>query len=139
MVDHYPSSDESLGLVFGALADPTRRSILSRLRDGRSTISAVAEPFEMSLAAVSKHVQVLERAGLVRREVQGREHFVSLDAAPLRDATEWTLSYRDFWNERLDALDRVLRGRSRGRSRGKIDNETMKPKRRREATSRKGP
>jgi DNA-binding transcriptional ArsR family regulator len=102
---------DALGHVFGALADPTRREILARLRIGESTVGALAEPFPMSLAAVSKHVRVLERAGLLRREVRGREHVLSLDAAPLREAAAFALDYREFWNDRLDALEALLRQR----------------------------
>ena len=99
----------SLELVFGALSDPTRREILARLRAGEATIGTLASPLPMSFAAVSKHVRVLERAGLLRRSVRGREHFLSLEAQPLRAAASWMLDYREFWNQRLDALERVLR------------------------------
>jgi DNA-binding transcriptional ArsR family regulator len=104
-------SGDALGHVFGALADPTRREILDRLRAGEATVGALAEPLPMSLAAVSKHVRVLERAGLLRREVRGREHVISLEAAPLREAVAFALDYREFWNDRLDALDALLRKR----------------------------
>jgi DNA-binding transcriptional ArsR family regulator len=87
---------------------PGGREIL-QLRGGDATISELAAPFAVSFAAVSKHVQVLERAGLVTREVVGREHRLSLVAAPLREASEWTQDYRGFWEARLDALDAVLR------------------------------
>ena len=72
-------------------------------------MGTLAEPFDMSLAAVSKHVQALERAGLVTREIDGREHHLSLCAEPLRAAAEWTAEYRDFWSRRLDALEGMLR------------------------------
>ena len=108
---------ETLNQTFAALADPTRRAILSRLRQGRSTVGALAEPFSMSLAAVSKHVRALERAGLVAREVEGREHHVSLNAAPLRAAAEWTAEYREFWDERLDALEALIDESSERRGR----------------------
>jgi DNA-binding transcriptional ArsR family regulator len=78
-----------LDAVFGALADPTRRAILARLRKGPATVSALAEPFAMSLNGVSKHVRVLERAGLVRRTVRGREHHLALVPAPLATAAAW--------------------------------------------------
>jgi DNA-binding transcriptional ArsR family regulator len=100
---------QQLTRTFAALADPTRRSMLAQLRGGDATISELAAPFAVSFAAVSKHVQVLERAGLVTREVVGREHRLSLVAAPLREASEWTQDYRGFWEARLDALDAVLR------------------------------
>lgn len=101
---------ELLDDVFSALADPTRRDILARLGRGSATVTAVAEPIPMSLAAVSKHVKVLERAGLVRREVRGREHWLSLETKPLRDAGEWIDYHRRFWEERLDALADYLEG-----------------------------
>ena len=91
--------------MFAAIADPTRRAILARLTRGPARITDVAEPFEMSLAAVSKHVRRLERAGLVRRARRGREHTLTLDARPLRQVVRWTLRYERFWNERLDRLE----------------------------------
>jgi len=91
--------------VLAAIADPTRRAILSRLARGDARVTDIAEPFAMSLAAVSKHVQTLERAGLVRRERRGREHTLSLDARPLRQVVRWTSRYERFWNERLDRLE----------------------------------
>jgi DNA-binding transcriptional ArsR family regulator len=94
-----------LDQVLAAVADPTRRAILDRLRRGPARITDVAEPFEMSLAAVSKHVQILERAGLIRRTRRGREHSLTLDARPLRRVARWTSRYERFWNERLDRLE----------------------------------
>jgi len=98
-----------LDATFSALADPTRRAILGRLRSGPATVGEIAQPFTMSLNGVSKHLRVLERAGLVRREVQGREHRLHLRAEPLREAASWTTSYRAFWEGALDALERHLR------------------------------
>ncbi|MGE5835038.1 MAG: ArsR/SmtB family transcription factor [Acidobacteriota bacterium] len=97
--------EPTLDHVFAAIADPTRRAILSRLARGDARVTDIAEPFAMSLAAVSKHVQTLERAGLVRRERRGREHTLSLDARPLRQVVRWTSRYERFWNERLDRLE----------------------------------
>jgi DNA-binding transcriptional ArsR family regulator len=91
--------------VLVAIADPTRRAILDRLARGSARVTDVAAPFDMSLAAVSKHVQVLERAGLVRRARRGREHTLTLDARPLRQVNRWTSRYERFWNERLDRLE----------------------------------
>lgn len=91
--------------VLTAIADPTRRAILSRLSRGDARVTDIAEPFDMSLAAVSKHVQTLERAGLVRRQRKGREHTLSLDARPLRQVVRWTSRYERFWNEHLDRLE----------------------------------
>jgi len=97
-----------LSRTFGAIADPTRRAILARLRDGPLRVTEIAAPFAISLNAVSKHLKHLERARLVRREVRGREHFCSLDARPLSEASDWTAAYREFWEERLDALERLI-------------------------------
>jgi DNA-binding transcriptional ArsR family regulator len=97
-------SGAALDRTFAALADPTRRQILARLRRGPATIGELAAPFRMSFAGVSKHLKRLERAGLVRREVRGRRHVCRLHARPLRVAAAWTLGYRDFWEGRLDAL-----------------------------------
>jgi DNA-binding transcriptional ArsR family regulator len=95
----------SLDRVLVALSDQTRRAILERLRRGPARVTDVAEPFDMSLAAVSKHVRMLEGAGLVRRARRGREHTLVLDARPLRQVVRWTARYEQFWNERLDRLE----------------------------------
>ncbi len=95
----------SLDTTFNALADPTRRALLARLRRGNATVGALARPFDMSLVAVSKHLRVLERAGLIEREVRGREHHCTLNGEPLRAVTGWTQEYLDFWENRLDALE----------------------------------
>ncbi len=95
----------SLDSVLVAIADPTRRAILARLARGPARVTDVAEPFAMSLAAVSKHVLMLERAGLVRRARKGREHRLTLDARPLRQVVRWTSRYERFWTERLDRLE----------------------------------
>ena len=101
-------TQESLNLVFSAVADPTRRAILRALANNPATITEIAKPFPVSLNAVSKHVMVLERAGLIRREIQGREHLCRLEPRPLRDATAWLDHYRQFWDVRLDALERYV-------------------------------
>jgi DNA-binding transcriptional ArsR family regulator len=101
-------SSDRLDLVFGALTDPTRRRMLRNLALRDRTVSELAEPFSMSLAAASKHVRMLERAGLVRRTVQGRKHYCRLNAKPLANANEWLRFYEQFWNERLDALEALL-------------------------------
>jgi DNA-binding transcriptional ArsR family regulator len=95
----------TLDALLVAIADPTRRAILDRLTRGPARVTDVAEPFEMSLAAVSKHVQILERAGLVRRARRGREHTLTLDARPLRKVARWTSRYEHFWAGRLDRLE----------------------------------
>lgn len=99
-----------LDVVFHALGDGTRRRMLRELSTGERTVTQLAEPFEMSLAAASKHIKVLEAAGLIRREVRGRTHICSLDAKPLSDAQAWLQFYESFWNNRLDELERLLRG-----------------------------
>lgn len=108
-------SAADLDEVFGALADPTRRQILSTLADGERTVSELADPFRMSLPAISKHLGVLERAGLVNRERQGRVRRCSLEPEPLADALEWIAAYGRFWEERLDSLERLLAGGKGGR------------------------
>ena len=99
----------ALDLAFAALSDPTRRRIVARLTRGETRVSDLAQPFDMSLNAVSKHLKVLEKAGLVRRERLGREHYMRLRAAPLKEVARWTAQYERFWNQRLDILERLLR------------------------------
>jgi len=101
-------SQQALDATFAALADPTRRAILARLALGEVSVSELARPFEMSLPAVSKHLSVLEDAGLVSRERQGRVRRCRLTGVPLRAAADWISTYRRFWEERLDALARYL-------------------------------
>jgi DNA-binding transcriptional ArsR family regulator len=107
--------EPTLDHVLAAIADPTRRAILSRLARGDACVTDIAEPFAMSLAAVSKHVQTLERAGLVRRVRRGREHTLSLDARPLRQVVRWTSRYERFWNERLDRLEAYFAQKGSGK------------------------
>lgn len=102
--------DDRLDAVFHALADRTRRSLLARLSGGPTKITTLAEPFEMSLPAVSKHLRVLERAGLVERAIDGRVHRCSLNAAPLEEIERWVDHYREFWSGTLDALARYVEG-----------------------------
>ncbi|MDB5822687.1 MAG: transcriptional regulator, ArsR family [Herminiimonas sp.] len=99
----------SLDLVFGALSDATRREMLRGLSTGERTVGQLAEPFAMSLAAASKHVKVLENAGLIQRQVCGRTHLCRLNPAPLVSAHEWLSFYENFWTSRLNALDQLLR------------------------------
>ena len=98
-----------LDVIFRALGDATRRGMLARLALGEKSIGELAEPFAMSFAGASKHVKVLEDAGLVRREVRGRTHVCRLEAAPLASADEWLSHYERFWTGRLDTLERLLR------------------------------
>jgi DNA-binding transcriptional ArsR family regulator len=95
--------------VFHALAHGTRRDMLGRLADSELTVGELAEPLTMSLAAASKHIKVLERAGLVQRTVDGRRHVCRLDPAPLASASDWLHFYERYWNERLDVLEAGFR------------------------------
>ncbi len=96
--------ESDLDHTLAALADPTRRAIVDRLSSAERTVSELAEPFDMSLPAVSKHIRVLERAGLVAVRRDGRSRLCRLVARPMRDAVDWMSRYRQLWNERLDAL-----------------------------------
>ena len=96
---------DPLSTTFSALADPTRRAILARLASGEATVTELAEPFEMSLPAVSKHLKVLQRAGLIARGREAQWRPCRLEAAPLQDAADWIEHYRRFWEESLDRLD----------------------------------
>jgi DNA-binding transcriptional ArsR family regulator len=100
---------QQLDSVFHALGDPTRRRILRELARGERTVSELAEPFSMSLAAASKHIKALENAGLIRREVRGRTHVCSLEPGPLASAHEWLGFYERYWTSRLDMLEHLLR------------------------------
>lgn len=103
-----------LDAVFHALADRTRRGMLRRLAEGEKTVGELAAPFDMSFAGASKHVRVLERAGLVRRRIAGRTHHCRLEAERMREAQEWLRFYERFWTERLDALEELLRAVAEG-------------------------
>ena len=100
---------EALSIVFHALGDPTRRRMLNELAQGERTVSQLADPFTMSLAAASKHIKVLESAGLVRREIRWRTHVCRLEPGPLAAAHDWLGFYERFWTGRLDDLERLLR------------------------------
>jgi DNA-binding transcriptional ArsR family regulator len=102
-------SIDQLSGTFAALADPTRRAILARLAGGEATVTELAEPFAMSLPAVSKHLKVLERAGLIARGRTAQWRPCRLEPAPLRDASEWLAAYRQFWEGSFDRLDEHLR------------------------------
>jgi DNA-binding transcriptional ArsR family regulator len=102
------TKDDRLDEVFSALADRTRRKMLARLARGPASVGELAEPFEMSLPAVSKHLRVLERVGLIQRERDGRLHRIALDARPLESAGQLIESYRAFWESNLDALAAYL-------------------------------
>jgi DNA-binding transcriptional ArsR family regulator len=100
---------DQLDAVFAALADPTRRAILARLADGEASVTALAEPFEISLPAISKHLKVLERAGLIARGRTAQWRPCRLDAAPLKEAATWLEKYRQFWEQSFDRLDDYLK------------------------------
>lgn len=102
---HTPQLDS----VFHALGDATRRHMLRELAGGERTVGQLAQPFAISLAAASKHIKALEKAGLVRREVRGRTHMCHLEPGPLAKADDWLRYYERFWTSRLDALERLLR------------------------------
>lgn len=101
---HKMVEDQVLDRAFGALADPTRRALLVALRDGDARITDLARPLPMTFAGVSRHVGVLQAAGLVRREVRGREHWVSVQPEALRQVERWLSEQTDFWSKRADAL-----------------------------------
>ena len=106
MVEH---DSHTLDTIFHALGDAKRRAMLGELADGERTVGELAAPFTMSLAAASKHIKVLEAAGLVRRDVRGRTHVCSIDPVPLMRADQWIGIYRRFWTGRLDTLEKILR------------------------------
>jgi DNA-binding transcriptional ArsR family regulator len=110
MVKH---PDERLDRVYGAVSHAVRRQILEQLGTGPASVTQLADPFAMSLPAVSKHIRVLEAAGLVHRTIDGREHRLTLEAAPLRAAIAWLETNRVFWETRLDRLEAKLRTRRR--------------------------
>ncbi len=116
------TATERLDRTFAALADPTRRAILARLSAGEATVTDLAEPFDMSLPAVSKHLKVLERAGLVARGRERQWRPARLEAGPLKDIAAWTERYREFWEESYDRLEEYLdklqgRGKEKGNDR----------------------
>ena len=108
MVQQSISADR-LDATFSALADPTRRAILARLASGETSVSELAEPFEMSMPAISKHLKVLQRAGLIERGREAQWRPCRLAAAPLKDASDWLDHYRRFWEESFDRLEEYLR------------------------------
>src|SRR5438067_7627916 len=113
-----------------ALADDTRRGILKRLATGDARVTEVAAPFDISLNSVSKHIRILERAGLVRRRVEGRDHFLALEPKPFDDLTEWMQKTRDFWSSRLDRLEAALRAEDAIGKASSTSKQNLKRKRR---------
>jgi len=112
-----------------ALADETRRSILKQLASGEARVTEVAAPFAISLNSVSKHIRLLERAGLVRRRVCGRDHFLTLEPKPFDELTRWMLKTREFWSSRLDSLEAALRAEDAVEVASKSSKLTLKRKR----------
>jgi DNA-binding transcriptional ArsR family regulator len=102
------ASPDPLSATFSALADPTRRAILARLASGEISVTKLAEPFEMSMPAISKHLKVLERAGLIARGREAQYRPCRLEAAPLKNVSDWLENYRRFWEESFDRLDAYL-------------------------------
>jgi len=100
---------DTLSLTFAALSDPTRRAILKRLAAGERSVTELAKPFKISLPAVTKHLKVLQRAGLISQGREAQRRPCKLEAAPLKDAADWVEQYRQFWDERLDRLEDYLR------------------------------
>jgi len=109
-----PVATDRLSVIFGALADPTRRAILARLADGEATVNQLAEPFDMTLPAISKHLKVLERAGLISRGQHAQWRPCKLEADSLREASEWVDRYRQFWESSYDKLDAHLKRLMKG-------------------------
>src|SRR5438094_2449598 len=103
------TASDPISNTFAALADPTRRAILARLASGGASVTELAEPFEMSLPAISKHLKVLQRAGLIARGREAQWRPCRLEAGPLKDASDWLEQYRRFWEESLDRLEDYLR------------------------------
>jgi DNA-binding transcriptional ArsR family regulator len=102
-------AEDPLSLVFAALADPTRRAILARLAEGDATVTELAEPFPISMPAISRHLKVLEHAGLITRSRSGQWRSSTLEASPLKEATDWMERYRVFWDASFDRLEAHLR------------------------------
>jgi DNA-binding transcriptional ArsR family regulator len=109
---------EQLNAVFGALADPTRRAILVRLTEGDANVAELAAPFRVSQPAISRHLQVLERAGLISRNRHATARFSHLEAEPLRQANEWLANYQQYWDESYERLDAVLSDLKAGQTPG---------------------
>lgn len=118
-----------LSSIFHALGDATRRSMLRELVRGERTVGQLAQPFAISLAAASKHIKALENAGLIRREIRGRQHLCRLDPGPLASANEWIRFYERFWTDRLDALESLLRAEDARVVSKPTPKTTAKPKR----------
>ena len=106
---------DTLTNVLGAVSHPSRRAILDRLAKGPARVTEIAEPFDMSLNAVSKHLKVLESAGLIRREVVGRDHVIELRAAPLREVSKWVHEYERYWKGHLDRVEQYFKDKRKAK------------------------
>ena len=102
------SENDKLSLTFAALANPTRRAILAQLAEGEATVNELAEPFDMSLPAISKHIRVLERAGLITQGQKAQYRPCAIDVTPLKEVSKWTEQYRHIWEARFDRMDDYL-------------------------------
>ncbi|RJG10606.1 ArsR family transcriptional regulator [Pseudomonas cavernicola] len=130
-------SPDQLSSTFAALADPTRRAILARLATGETTVTELAEPFEMTLPAVTKHLKVLERAGLISRSREAQWRPCRLEAKPLEDVADWVGQYRQFWEERLDRLEDYLRELQAQATTGETPQKPLQNSREREDERKK--
>jgi DNA-binding transcriptional ArsR family regulator len=119
-------AEDRLSMVFAALADPTRRAIIARLAEGDATVTELAQPFSISLPAISRHLKVLERAGLISRSRSGQWRSSTLEAAPLKEATDWMERYRIFWDASFDRLNEHLRRVQQDRARQGQAQDTEK-------------
>ena len=126
MVMRKTAHQDQLDLVFSALSDPTRRGMLEQLAAGETNVGTLAEPYEISQPAASKHLRVLERAGLIRRTRQGREHRIKVDPRPIEEASTWIGQYARFWKRQFDAVDAYLQARGQnqpGKTRSRSPSE----------------
>ena len=129
------AADDRLSLTFGALADPTRRAILARLARGEATVSELAEPFEMTQQAISKHLKVLERAGLISRSRSAQYRPCQLEPEQLDTAADWIDRHRQVWAERFDRLDEHITALRQGSAQGRPESAQGRP----ESAQRRGP
>ena len=127
------ATGDPLSATFAALADPTRRAILARLASGETSVTKLAEPFEMSMPAVSKHLKVLERAGLIARGREAQWRPCRLEAAPLKEVSAWVENYRRFWEESFDRLDAYLVELKNAEKKAKASKEKKKHARKRKS------
>ncbi len=118
------AAQDALSAIFAALADPTRRAILSRLAQGETNVTELAEPFQMTLPAVTKHLKVLEKAGLISRSRQAQARPCHIEPEPLRQATDWMAQYRHMWEARLDRLDAFLTTMQNPKSEASVTSPT---------------